>query len=573
MKTRIYFLDNLRTFLIFLVIVLHSAICYAPVLQSMWIVNDPSKSNGLVLFVIYIDIFVMFMMFFISGYFVPQSLKGKTTWAFIKAKFNRIMVPWIVAVFTLIPAYKFIFLYSRGLPQEEWFTYFHLFAREGGSPAYFADGPAQSWLWFLPVLFLFQILYAALAKTSIFKLKISLKTAVISTFVIGLAFSMVISRLDLNGWFDSPVLHFQKERILIYFLFFLLGSLCYKLKVFETSQKSKGLFIISNIVLGISLTVFTVVAMNFFQNIIDPSRNIFIISEFADAMMYYGSVLLSTFSILYVLIHIFKNRVNKTSRVLGAMSKNSYAVYIIHMIVIGLLSLMLLNLSIPPLVKFCIVAILSFIISNLLVSAYKTTIGKKLSHRCLRNAILPAAILFSILIYVQKEETLSDEVMVTSSTRVPEVGIHMAAIQGNIDAIRQHIAAGTDLDAAEPSAGSSALISASLFGKTEVVSALIAAGADVNFQNKEGSTALHTAAFFCRKDITEILLAHGANQSLRNKEGSTALESVLAPWELVKGIYVYFGNTLGPLGLELDYEYLESSRPEIAETLMNQISK
>jgi len=145
MQVRIYFLDNLRTFMILLVVVLHSAIGYTSFLDNQWIVSDPSKSSPLGLVVIYIDIFVMFIMFFISGYFVPRSY-NKGMWAFVISKFRRIMIPWLVAVFTLIPAYKFIFLYSRGLPQQEWFTYFHLFMREGGNMGFFADNPTQTWL-------------------------------------------------------------------------------------------------------------------------------------------------------------------------------------------------------------------------------------------------------------------------------------------------------------------------------------------------------------------------------------------------------------------------------------------
>ena len=44
MKTRIYFLDNLRTFLIFLVVVIHSGLVYEAVLENTWIVIDPNGS-------------------------------------------------------------------------------------------------------------------------------------------------------------------------------------------------------------------------------------------------------------------------------------------------------------------------------------------------------------------------------------------------------------------------------------------------------------------------------------------------------------------------------------------------
>ena len=73
MKTRIYFLDNLRTFLIFLVVVLHSGIVYESILENIWIVSDPDKNNSIGLIRMYLDLFVMFTMFFISGYFIPIS--------------------------------------------------------------------------------------------------------------------------------------------------------------------------------------------------------------------------------------------------------------------------------------------------------------------------------------------------------------------------------------------------------------------------------------------------------------------------------------------------------------------
>jgi len=149
----------------------------------------------------------------------------------------------------------------------------------------------------------------------------------------------------------------------------------------------------------------------------------------------------------------------------------------------------------------------------------------------------------------------------------PAMDIHAATFMGDMDAIRQHIAAGSDLNLREPSMGSTPLISASVFGKTEVALALIEAGADVNLQNNEGSTALTTAAFLCRVEIAEALLENGADKELRTNAGSTALESVSAPFEDVRFIYDIFARDLGPLGLKLDYKRLEETRPVIAEML------
>ena len=149
----------------------------------------------------------------------------------------------------------------------------------------------------------------------------------------------------------------------------------------------------------------------------------------------------------------------------------------------------------------------------------------------------------------------------------PNMDIFTAAILGDLDAINQHIKAGTDLNLREPTVGSTALITAAVFDKTEVAIALIEAGADLNIQNNEGATALHSAAFLCRTEIVKALLDHGADKTLKNNYGSTALESVMVPFEYVKPAYDQFSKDLGPLGLKLDYKQLESTRPVIAEML------
>lgn len=155
----------------------------------------------------------------------------------------------------------------------------------------------------------------------------------------------------------------------------------------------------------------------------------------------------------------------------------------------------------------------------------------------------------------------------TASAPAPEVDIHTAVVSDNLEALKQHIAAGSNINEKDPFGGSSPLISAAVFGKPEAARLLIDAGADINFQNNDGSTALHTSAFFCHPDIVTMLLDKNADKTIKNKYGATPYDMVAAPFEQAKDGYDMMGQILGPMGLKLDYDQIQKTRPVIAEML------
>jgi len=173
--------------------------------------------------------------------------------------------------------------------------------------------------------------------------------------------------------------------------------------------------------------------------------------------------------------------------------------------------------------------------------------------KIVKTAILIVTFLTSTVVYAQEAHT-------------PSVSLHMAALLGNIDAVRQHIKVGSDLNEKDEY-GSTPLIVATTFGRTEVARALIEAGADMTIKDNYGSTPLHLAALFCRTGIVRSLLDRGANRYAINNSGSTAFDIVAVPFDDDRWIYDSLANDLGPLGLELDYERIKRARPRIAEML------
>jgi fucose 4-O-acetylase-like acetyltransferase len=365
---RIYWLDNLRTFMIFLVVLLHAALVYEKTGMGAlwWIVIDPSTNDlpGIVFLIL--NIFVIATIFFISGFFAPLSLKNKTEWTFLKSKFKRLMVPWIIAVLTLIPLYKIIFLYSRNLPQESWPTYFHWSAIW-----------SQNWLWFLPVLFLFDILYLCFSRVRINMSQITFKRAVFVTFLICVVYSFCMDFFNLHGWTKTVLIDFQNERIFIYFMVFLLGALSYKLKVFESDWKNKKLDIILHSTgwIPINLYIFLLI-----YSLVKPGD--YLVSEIVDTLLIRLNFVLSLAYLLYVMITTFRKYLNKQTKIMMELSKNSYGVYIIHVIVMGTVALTILNTAIPSLLKYLILTVSTYAASNLIISFYRKVVKSTLSGKC-----------------------------------------------------------------------------------------------------------------------------------------------------------------------------------------------
>jgi hypothetical protein len=155
-------------------------------------------------------------------------------------------------------------------------------------------------------------------------------------------------------------------------------------------------------------------------------------------------------------------------------------------------------------------------------------------------------------------------------TKPPAISLIEASATGDLDAVKKHIAAGTDvnqLDPDEQGDKDSCLGVAAAFGHKDVAIALIDAGADIGYKNKNGSTPLHIASFFCYLEITKALVDKGADRKAIDNEGGTALDGVLLPWSQAKGIYDLMNSIFTPLGVPLDYDRIKSTRPEIVDIL------
>ena len=101
--------------------------------------------------------------------------------------------------------------------------------------------------------------------------------------------------------------------------------------------------------------------------------------------------------------------------------------------------------------------------------------------------------------------TIAAVVLVGCGPSVPDISIREAVKTGNIEAVKQHLDAGADVNA-EGDDGFTPLGAAAMEGHKEIAELLIANGADVNAKDWNGRTPLNQAS---KAETANLLRKHG----------------------------------------------------------------
>jgi hypothetical protein len=119
------------------------------------------------------------------------------------------------------------------------------------------------------------------------------------------------------------------------------------------------------------------------------------------------------------------------------------------------------------------------------------------------------------------------------TAKAPDISIHDAAMLGKIEAIKQHLSAGADVNAkdAESILEGTPLHKAAIVANKEIAELLISKGADVNAKDKYEKTPLHNAIGNGlrkgHKETVELLIAKGADVNAKTKRGETPLDAAI----------------------------------------------
>jgi ankyrin repeat protein len=115
---------------------------------------------------------------------------------------------------------------------------------------------------------------------------------------------------------------------------------------------------------------------------------------------------------------------------------------------------------------------------------------------------------------------------VNSKNKYGKTALHFSAGTGKAEVVQMLLAHGANANERESQIGDVPIISAAASGSIETAHALLVRGANVNEKNKLGGTALMRATMNGRSEMVLFLLKNGADAKAKTNDGKTALTSV-----------------------------------------------
>jgi len=115
-----------------------------------------------------------------------------------------------------------------------------------------------------------------------------------------------------------------------------------------------------------------------------------------------------------------------------------------------------------------------------------------------------------------------------TAAKASDISIHYAALNGNIEAVKQHLADGADVNAKDEKSATP-LYWAATQNLLHIGELLIANGADVDVKADGGGTPLYLAAILGHMEITYLLIANGADVNAIADNGKTPLDHATNP--------------------------------------------
>ncbi|MDA7512969.1 acyltransferase, partial [Verrucomicrobia bacterium] len=156
--SRLAWVDNLRTFIIFLVVSMHACVTYSYV--GGWYINYPPGPSPFeqIIFILWqahLQSFFMGLLFFIAGVFAHRTMKKRGIGGLMKERWIRLGIPSMLYMICMQPLIVYSTLQKpKGPDLSSFMSYWYEYLRSGSVLG--GSGP----MWFAVALWIFCCVYA-----------------------------------------------------------------------------------------------------------------------------------------------------------------------------------------------------------------------------------------------------------------------------------------------------------------------------------------------------------------------------------------------------------------------------
>lgn len=341
-SNRIYYMDSMRSVLMILGVVLHSANVFS---SSDWAITNTETSIFFHYLVEAIHLFRMPAFFIVSGFFCHMTLKKYNSRLFIKIRIPRIIIPLIVTAFTLN-------LFQNYLLHHYADVTIYMTDKE-----FWLHGAWLSHLWFLNCLLYYFIisalLYSYIPNTLNFINKITnnilTKSKGLYLFILPLITIILLKLSYIIPTIGNSGYDFSISDSIKYSGYFIFGI------ILGTNRELLDKFIKpSNPLLLITLT--------FLTSLISIYLNTDIHNKFISEYLTHIITWLSCMACFYLFFRFF----NENSVLFKYLASASYSIYLFHHVFVIFIGIFIIQLQINIFIKFLILMSSVFIVTNII---------------------------------------------------------------------------------------------------------------------------------------------------------------------------------------------------------------
>lgn len=341
-KQRLHYLDAMRSILMILGILLHSANVFS---DSDWAIKNINTSEYFTYLIDTIHIFRMPAFFIVSGFFCHMTLKKNGPIKFINIRLPRIIIPFLVTAVTLNTLQNYILINSN------------LTDIDITDIRYWLSGSWVSHLWFLNTLiyyFIFSALFYYLTPNLLNNIKKITNNIINHT----------------NGYYLFIIPIVSMGLLKISYIFPNVSEQYYDAAIADSIKYS--IYFVFGIILGTN--------KNLLSEFVRPKKAIILLCMLIITIFHYWEFdsalinkLLSSYKTALIIwlscvlcFYIFNSLFNKKSILFTYLAGASYTIYLFHHIFVILIGILIIQTEINIVFKFILLVSMTFIITNLI---------------------------------------------------------------------------------------------------------------------------------------------------------------------------------------------------------------